>query len=241
MLPSRCPGFAILAFGIACAFSAIGDPPQKVRVDAKLFYAKPLSAPEVNTLRVTDPGVSFREIPKIVTAPVIASIESGKLELTGLTVEIKDGEVTWNSRDTGATTISEPSALVTPNIITLLDEPAEIKVVQSVPYFVRNNDGTFVLKATDAAVRFECIVSQTPDEDSVSVDWKSVMQRVASRKAMEGVRLEIGEPVFATASTEQRMVVKLGTWSAIVHMAGDGGHVIALVRVMRHTETGEGK
>lgn len=124
-----------------------------------------------------------------------------------------------------ATLLESPDVDVisAPRLIARNGAKGEMRIEQQLQYFKANEDGTFSLEKLGEknlpGLRIQTIAREKKD-NTVDLTLSLSIRTVAARQKLEGVDLDVGEPILSTTAMNVQVVLQKGTW-----MLAAGSHL----------------
>lgn len=159
--------------------------------------------------------------------------------LDNVALAMDGATLTWDGQD-------EPDypriiGLGAPNIVTRKGEEAFLQVGPNTPtqYMRPAEEGRYALEAlpTDAPGKEIGIgLSLTPkatsgDDRILTMDFSFNYSWIKERQKLEGVHLEVGEPILGKVSADGEVQTRLGEWSCYQSPVGSDGAIYVFIRV----------
>lgn len=122
-----------------------------------------------------------------------------------------------------------------PTITTLEGEQADVAIGSTGPlqYMERQQDGLFELKETqsnDVGIFLKVKPTRLVDREILASDLSFQYFWVRERKRIEGVHLEVGQPILGHVATEGAIQMRLGEWSCYQTPVESEGCIYVFVR-----------
>lgn len=240
----------VVACVIAPPARAKEDPRKQYKIEARIYGFK-LEKGEIVEMRAANVTAERVSIGPDAQRSPIHFFGNASFKTKHFSFQIDDGEIRWlgpqpadpvASVESGTHQTGQPDAryvttIAEPTLLTSTGEQAQIKIVQAVQWFERRDNGTFVLRSTDAGCTISC--TATPqDSEYVRVDWESRVKCLSDREQIPDVQLPIGAPILSTDALNMSNLVKTGTWYGILNSTNETGFMLNLIRV---TETQQEK
>ena len=147
---------------------------------------------------------------------------------------MEGGTLTWNGQP--APDNPRIICIASPTITTLEGEPANVAIGSEGPlqYMTRKQDGLFELKTTDTNGIIGLSLSVKPTgfigDNLLNCDLSFRYLWVKDREKIEGVNLEVGQPIIGRVSTEGAVQMRLGEWSCYQTQVESEGSIFLFLR-----------
>ena len=156
------------------------------------------------------------------------------LTVAGVKLKADENGWTWDGQDRPATG-KKVELIASPRVMVAMPNTFVISVgsPQPVQYFEKRADGLFELKTTqeEVGLRISARVEKGEAERIVLRDLTIGLRSIEKRKAIEGVQLDVGQPIVETREQKITVAVKPGRLYGIELLSEGYGCLLMRLRV----------